>query len=234
VRELYRLIYGRSPTADELELGVAFLQSAATEPFGGPPPGAGPWQYGYGELDTASGRVREFHPLPHWTGSAWQAGPNLPDPQLGWVLLRADGGHPGDPAHAVVRRWTAPRDGTAFIVGTLKHTSAEGDGVRGVVLSSRNGVLGEWAVHNSEATTRASDVRVSRGDTVDFVADCRTNPGWDGFHWTASVVLRPDEGRRRMRFNSVTDFSGPPSSGLSPLARYAQVLLLSNEFVHVD
>src|SRR2546430_17468027 len=30
--------------------------------------------------------------------------------QIGWVLLNATGGHPGnDPQHAAIRRWTAPR-----------------------------------------------------------------------------------------------------------------------------
>ena len=33
-------------------------------------------------------------------GSAWQGGAKLPDPTLGWVMLNATGGHPGDAAHS--------------------------------------------------------------------------------------------------------------------------------------
>ncbi|HUG89873.1 MAG TPA: PSD1 and planctomycete cytochrome C domain-containing protein [Planctomycetaceae bacterium] len=234
VERLYRVIYGRSPASDELELGAAFLEHGGDELAEVAVEDDALWQYGWGEFDESAGAVSGFRRLPHWTGSAWQGGASLPDPRLGWAMLRADGGHPGDAAHAVVRRWTAPRDGEVFIVGTLKHGSEQGDGVRGRIVSSRSGAAGEWTAHNAEETTRVSGLRVARGETIDLVTDCRTNPGWDGFTWTASIILRPAEGGRRLRFNSVTDFAGPPPGALSPPARYAQVLLLSNEFVHVD
>ena len=79
---------------------------------------AGPplWQFGYGGCDTASGRTTSFTPFALWTGSSWQGGPKLPDEQTGWVSLHADGGHPGEnPAHAAIRRWTAPTDGTITV-----------------------------------------------------------------------------------------------------------------------
>ncbi len=44
----------------------------------------------------AAQRVTTFTPLPHFTGSAWQGGPNLPDPALGWVILNAGAGQPWD------------------------------------------------------------------------------------------------------------------------------------------
>ena len=52
------------------------------------------WQFGYGQYDQELGRIESFTPLPHWTGSAWQGGSELPDANLGWVTLSADGGHP--------------------------------------------------------------------------------------------------------------------------------------------
>lgn len=70
------------------------------------------WQFGYGRFDEASQRVARFQPLPYWTGGAWQGGAQLPDPQIGWVILHPAGGHPGHGADfAAVRRWTAPRRG---------------------------------------------------------------------------------------------------------------------------
>ena len=49
------------------------------------------WRYGYGRYDEAAKKVADFKPLPHFTGMAWQGGPKLPDPKLGWVMLTAEG-----------------------------------------------------------------------------------------------------------------------------------------------
>src|SRR5204863_441893 len=83
-----RLLYGREPAADELEIGRKFLgfELRRAGPVAGAP---SVWQYGIGRFDEATKRVVGFKPLPHFTGMAWQGGPKLPDPTLGWVLLTA-------------------------------------------------------------------------------------------------------------------------------------------------
>ena len=107
--------------------------------------------------------------LPYFDGRAFQGGAKLPDPEIGWVMLNAAGGHPGKgPEHAAIRRWIAPRDGTITIEGTLTHPSSEGDGVRGRIVSSRLGVLGQWVVHNKKEPTNLERVSVRQGDAVDF------------------------------------------------------------------
>ncbi|MCP4171813.1 MAG: DUF1553 domain-containing protein, partial [Fuerstiella sp.] len=70
------------------------------------------WSYGFGSLDAAKNRTTSFTSLDHWTGSQWQAGPVLPNPEHGWVLLRAAGGHPDTDGRSVIRRWTASTAGT--------------------------------------------------------------------------------------------------------------------------
>ncbi|HVC95258.1 MAG TPA: DUF1549 domain-containing protein, partial [Pirellulales bacterium] len=86
------------------------------------------WQFGHGAFDTAAGRMTQFTPLQHFTGAAWQGGATLPDPNTGWVIVHAGGGHAGnDQLHAAVRRWVAPFAGTLAISGTLKHPSENGD-----------------------------------------------------------------------------------------------------------
>ena len=79
-------------------------------------------------------------------------------------MLTATGGHAGnDHAHAVIRRWTAPRDSTVGIVGSLGHNNTEGDGVRGRLVSSREGLLATWHVRNKSAGTKIDRVNVKAG-----------------------------------------------------------------------
>jgi mono/diheme cytochrome c family protein len=170
------------------------------------------WQFGYGAFDLASGRTTSFTPLGHWTGSSWQGGEALPDERVGWALLHADGGHTGDqPDKAAIRRWTAPADGVVSITGTIGHASEHGDGVRGVVISSSFGVVGDWAVHHGEAPTPVERVTVKAGDTIDFVADCRANVTSDSFTWRVELTLAEESGASTV-FRSQEGFHGPAAT----------------------
>jgi mono/diheme cytochrome c family protein len=223
VQRLYRLCYGRAPDADELKLGLLFAQSAetASEPV---------WQYGYGEYDAEAKRVKEFHSLPHWTGSAWQGGASLPDGKTGWVMLTAQGGHPGnDLRHAAIRRWVAPCDGTISIEGTINHPAKEGDGIQARVVSSRGGEFGSWTVQHGKADAKVAALEVKHGDTIDFMIDCRSAPNFDSFEWAPVIRLA---GKETKTWSAATDFAGPPTQ--NPWVKYAQVLLLTNEFAFVD
>ena len=61
------------------------------------------WSYGYGELDTNSGKLAWFKPLPAFESNVWQGGKQLPDAKLDFTSLTENGGHPGE-KNAVVRR----------------------------------------------------------------------------------------------------------------------------------
>jgi hypothetical protein len=183
-----------------------------------PTPSAAIWQYGSGRYDEASNRVASFDPLPHFTGSAWQGGPQLPDPTLGWAILHAAGGHAGNDAqHAPIRRWTAPREGLVTITGKLVHSSENGDGVRGRIVSSRTGRIAEWVATHSTAETNTDKIEVQKGDTFDFVVDCRENVNSDSFEWVAQVRLYDATNTIRGIWNSQSDFHGPlpTASGVS-------------------
>ncbi|HYO09794.1 MAG TPA: PSD1 and planctomycete cytochrome C domain-containing protein [Tepidisphaeraceae bacterium] len=250
VARLYRAVLGRAPTAEEVELAVGFIKAEEAHAAGvvaaaaAATAGKSPWQYGTAVFG-ATDRVVGFQPLPHWTGSAWQGGGKLPDPKLGWATLDASGGHPGNaPQHAVVRRWTAPRDCTVAIDGKLAHAPSEGDGVRGRLVSSREGLLASWIVHRKFADTRVSQVALKQGDTIDFVVDAgpRGDYSFDTFAWTvkitkeaaANAVAGDDAGGS---WDSAAEFTGPaarPSAPLTPWEKYAQVLLQSNEFAFLE
>jgi hypothetical protein len=237
VTRLYETIFQRPPEEAEVRLAQRFLARSAQNParLDSTPI----WQYGYGVLDPATQLPREFRRLPHFTGAGWQGGRQLPDPQLGWLLLEAGGGHPGGIEHgAAIRRWTAPMDAVLDIAGRLRHPSEVGDGVRARAISSRQGVLAEWRARNGSVETRVADVRVSRGDTIDFVVDCLENENGDGFGWAprletaqAAALTGP-----AVEWNARSDFGGrsEQSAPLTAWERYAQVLLMSNEAAFLD
>ena len=234
IAALYRAVYQRAPDAEEIALARHYVAtpSAATDAAGEAPA----WQYGHGAFDEKTARVTKFKALPHFTGSAWQGGKDLPDAKLGWVTINAEGGHVGDDAQrAAIRRWVAPRDGTIHITGRLGHGTAAGDGVRGRVVSSTSGKLGEWVAYNSKATTNVERVEVKTGDTIDFVADCRASVNSDSFTWAPSIRYS-GSGKGGEKWSAKTDFAGPRKvlTPLTPWERYAQVLLLSNELMFVD
>jgi hypothetical protein len=237
---LYQIAFQRTPDSAEIALARNFLATQTESEVSAESPA---WSYGFGLFDESKHRVENFTPLPHWTGYAWQGGEKLPDPKLGWVILNADGGHVGnDQNHAAIRRWRAPHDGVVFIEGELNHPSEKGDGVRGRIVSSRAGLLGEWTAQHGKVPTRLERVEVQQGDSLDFVADCRQSVEFDSFHWSPvvkmSAMKRAANPDAPSEWNAKSDFSGPPKSPtrrpLNPWEKLAQVILLANETIFVD
>jgi len=244
VQALYRLVLQRPATPRQVELAKRFIAAADSLPSPEPPkPVVPPWRYGFGEYDEEAQRVKSFETLPQFTGEAWQGGADWPDAKLGWVQLTAQGGHAGnDLQHAAIRRWVAPLDAIISISGTLEHEHKEGDGIRGRIVSGRTGQLGSWRLHNDKAETKVESLEVNSGDTIDFVVDFNANLNSDDFKWSP-VIKSKDQpagassSEYAAEWDARKDFSGPPEQPprpLSPWEKYAQVLLLSNEFMFVD
>ncbi len=239
VRFLYQEAFQRQPTGEEIELARQFRQSQQCLE---PPATAAAWQYGWGEFDDATQRVKAFQRLAHFTGAAFQGGLALPDAKIGWVMLNESGGHAGnDLQHAAIRRWAAPHAGLVSITGSLSHAVYQGDGVRGRIVSSQLGELGHWLVHNSKAETRIKRVAVQRGDTIDFVTDCFKTVEHDSFTWNVTVTFSGDDLNsgvpRPEAWDTKGDFAASARLQHQPLTvweKYAQVLLLANELVFVD
>jgi hypothetical protein len=216
VRALYRAALSRDPSQDEIDLALAFVNSETSTPSlaSSRLPA---WQYGYGEYDATTQHLKSFTALPHYTGSAYQGSKTIPDPALGYCLLTPAGGHAGnDPAHAVVRRWTAPRDGAVTVAGTLTHASPNGDGVRGRIVSSRAGEIATLVVHNRAAQTQLDSIDVKTGDTIDFVVDCRNDVNFDSFTWPVTLKIKniPEGtagGQDTQEWDTQKDFAAPQS-----------------------
>ena len=216
IQKLYKIAFGRTPTQAELAAGLKFVSQDAAEPS--QPSGTSPWQYGIGG-DT-------FSPFQVFISDRWQASPHAT------AFLRATGGEPGEHANeAVVRRWISPIAAKINIEGTFRHGQPAvpyGDGVRGRIVSSRLGEIASWAVNGSSAETKLNGIAVEKGDTIDFIVDARRDPEGDGFGWTP-VIKSGDQ-----TWNAKDDFAGPAPQPLSVWARYAQVLLETNEFAFID
>ncbi len=232
IRDLYRRVLQRAPTSAEVASGLRFIGSAesaaSSERVAAP---VLPWRYGWGEFEDATGLLKRFTALPHFTGTAWQGAENLPGGNTGWAQLTAEGGHPGnDRTMACVRRWVAPRDLVVDISGTVRHEPMEGDGIRAFLVSSRRGKLQSARVHHAKVDFGVQQLAVQAGEAIDFIVDIGGDLGYDQFLWSPVIVAGTE------RWEARAGFSGPSSMPemLQPWEQYAQVLLLTNEFAYVD
>ena len=242
IRRLIEIVYQRRVAPWEIDVALGFIRGWEREP---PPPPAKPfvsvWRYGYGEYDSVTKRVKSFENLPHFNEVAWQGGDQWPDAKLGWVQLTADGGHAGnDLQHAAIRRWVAPADVKVNISGTIHHKHSAGDGIRAFVVSSQSGELGRWTLLNRNQEMKLEAIEMRQSESIDFIVDLNANLNSDDFSWAPiiSVMATPSGGNDLTKdWNAKREFGGPsppPPPPLNAWERYAQVLLLGNEFVFVD
>ncbi len=242
VRRLYELAFQRDPNPAEVELATRFI--AAQTGVKPEPRPAATWTYGYGQFDAALQRTATFHPFAVYKDKdgRWQPDAAFPaGDDRAYASLGARNGHPGRTAtNAVIRRWTAPIAATVVIEGELDHPGKEGDGVRGRVVGSRAGLVGEWIAKTGKKATHVASVSVKPGDTLDFIVDAIESDNTDSFNWapvirTISIAGAPDSAPSRS-WESVRDFRGPNAdpAPIDAWEKYAQVLLSANEFVFVD
>lgn len=225
IAELYGRILSREPTEQESTLAQEFLARYVPEEL---PPDE--WSYGFGRVN--AGQVH-FNALPHFQANRWQPEETFPNEQFGYVSVSKTGGHPGlNPDMSSIRRWTAPEDGKLTIEGQLKRPEQKGDGVDGLIVSSRQGILGRWTVPHGAKSTQVQLDHVAPGEHIDFVVECRAHDGWDTYHWQATLTLETHG--ERLTWNTEQGFHGPAPEPLDLWAQLAQVLLMSNEFLYVD
>ena len=118
------------------------------------------------------------------------------------------------------------------ITGTLDHAADNGDGVRGRIVASRAGIVGEWSVKHSKAATNANGVAVQAGDTIDFVVDFREGLDSDQYLWAPKISEVGQD--PASNWDATRDFAGPVEAQLSPWEQLAQVILMANELMFVD
>ena len=232
VHALYRIVFQRPATPRELALGTRMATAPIAEAID-PPPVI--WAYGTGAYDSAQEQLTDFQPLPHFSNATWHSG----DPKVD-ASLTASGGHAdNDLSRVVIRRWISPVEANVSVTGTIGHENDKGDGVRAVIVSSRSGELAAFNLRKSSVEIKLNDIHVQKGDTFDFVVLCRTNATGDEFTWSPVIREQKEkedetEESEHSEWSASEDFSGPPPEPLTPKEKYAQVLLLTNEFAFVD
>ncbi len=240
IHRIYARLFQRAPMSDELNFSLGFVHEDQA-PIIATADHSKSWQYGYGEWDESTGKVKHFKPLPHFTGIAWQGDEAWPNEKLGWAQLTASGGHPGnDRKHAVVRRWVAGTDGSYTINSTLIHEPQVGDGIRAFVSHSRLGKLRSATVLGVDAVMNLDTIAFKAGDTLDFIVDIGSGLNSDQFLWspkiTSSLTAVTGAGGDTPNdtWEAEKDFSAQPKSQLTAWEQLVQVLMLSNEFMFVD
>lgn len=231
VRSLFTAALQREPAQSEVDEAIHFLSLADEVPKRDQAPTESDWQYGYGTYAEESKLTKNFSALPHFTGSAWQGGPNWPDAALGWVQLTATGGHPGnDRAHAAIRRWTAPQAMTIRITSTLLNAPAAGDGIRGFIVSSQAGLLSAAESHQQSVELNVDALEVEAGVTIDFIVDIKDVLNSDQFTWQIQLSSNDQE----PVWNAADDFPAERIPQLNGLEQLAQLILCTNEFMFID
>ncbi len=237
---IYAHLFQRPASPAERSSALHFVQ-AETPPAIAQPDHSKAWQYGFGEWDESTGKVKGFQPLPHFTGTAWQGDATWPNAKLGWAQLNASGGHPGNHRkHAVVRRWIAESAGSYDLKSTLIHEPQVGDGIRAFVSHSRLGKLRSTTALSTQVEMHLTAIDFHAGDSLDFIVDIGDGLNSDQFLWAPIITPTPPltTGSGGDDLNDVwaaeKDFSAQPMSSLTPWEQLVQVLMLSNEFMFVD
>jgi len=228
-------VFGRHGTDEELMLAESFLRTKL-DPAGPLPDPQRLWQYGFAEIE-ATGFVKQFSPLATFDKKRWQFSASYPDPAAGHIQLASDSGHPGNGMKgAVVRRWTAPGDGTLKIAATIGHKQDQGDGIRTTFAIGEN-VLWQEVQKAGERSVEPIRSPIKKGESLDLIVDDNGTTSFDSYSFKATIRFDGENGRT-IEASSVDDFSGPSSSpSAKPMTRreqLAQLLLISNEFAFVD
>ncbi|MDX2032269.1 MAG: DUF1549 and DUF1553 domain-containing protein [Blastocatellia bacterium] len=236
VQRLYRTLFGRAPTTEEIALALQYvadpennarLLSADDEEK------AGAWSYGLGEYDAATKRVISFTPFRHFLNGAWRSSAMPGDPRTPTSFLTARGGFASEEkSKALIRRWTASFDGRIAIQGVFEQTFDNGcrkcDGLPARIHAGRKGQVGEWSSGRGRTETTLAELDVASGEAIDFLVESRKT---EEFKWT--LTLRRLDGPADV-WNSTRDFRHPAAGALNAWQRYAQALLASAEFMMID
>jgi mono/diheme cytochrome c family protein len=239
INKLYRLLYGREASTEEIVWGTKYVQSSGFRRSGSEenkPPESGTlnnWKYGQGEYDEKEKKLKSFTEHKFFAAGSWRLNANELDPRRQTAFINREGGVPAGKTNSAIRRWTASFDGKVTITGKLIHDLEQPcvtcDGVEAVIVSSRSGKAGDWSVYLSQAETAAT-VEVKAGDTIDFVVLNKKNTSGDDFKW--QVTIRRDGSAED--WDSVRDFYSPLTRPMNAWERYVQALMAAVEFSMID
>src|SRR5690349_8121491 len=179
------------------------------------PAGAAPVTYSYNDYNSTQG----FRGWTYWDSlgqpMVWNAANSrwtCVNPVDEWCYWSAQGGHPGADRN-IIRRWTAPSDGSVRVAGvTKKDSNVCGGGTDGVEAQVKyhsqqsnwfrtttipgpaydlSQVLATMGCNDTTSHAFDYDQEVYSGDTFSFVIDRRRNYSWDSTTLTPTITFEP-------------------------------------------
>ncbi len=95
-----------------------------------------------------------------------------------------------------------------------------------------------WKALKEGVATNIDEVAVKRGDAIDFVVQSMGKTA-ESYTWAPSIHLLnvPGDMPSKHDWDAHSEFAGPPPpppKGMTAWEKYAQALLLTNEFVYVN
>lgn len=246
IKTLYQRTLLRDPQPDEVELAQRFLNDAGELQK----LTAFRWSYGTERLKRdPSGKVSltDWKPFgvlkPQHKRPTWSHTGTIPDPEWRYAMMYENGGHAPKEDLVNTMRWEAPFDAVIRITSELKRDNDRGNGVRGLIISSRTGLLAEAMAEpkNRRVPLGVSSVNVKKGDVLHFsVSSENGNTDSDTYEWAPEITRLNPDGTVELLTNARTDFCGAdrwPLNRVKPqpaLSQLAQALIMSNEFMFVD
>ena len=244
IKTLYHRALQRDPKTDELDLAQRFLSEAGTLQS----EVAFRWTYGTERLQRdASGKVtltdwkpfavlKNEHKRPTWSHTG-----TVPDPKWHYAMIHESGGHAPPDDLVCTMQWTAPADATLQIKSDLTRDADRGNGVRGLLFSSRTGLITE-AIADPKHKHADIDTKITvkKGEVLHFALSSEGQTDSDSYNWQAKISQVNADGTSTPLTDSRNDFCGADRWPLnrakpqSPLAQLTQALLMSNEFMFVD
>jgi hypothetical protein len=233
IQQIYRRVYQRAAAPQDLADGLAFIREQTD--YKPEPPPKTDWQYGMAVQ--GADKLWRFTETKRWQNREWQS-----FDKKALVKVTETGGLTGNTA-ASVRRWVAPADGFLDIEGSIAATTKNSSaGVRARAELQRKGQppqeLGAWKAAKAAVATNLAHIEVRKGDTIDF-AVLPGSGAQENYTWAPFLRIADAEGNHPAKhdWNAQSEFAGPPPAppkGMTPWEKYAQVLLLTNEFVYVN
>lgn len=230
IEELYRRVLQRPPTDKEKQRALNYLAAYPKDDLVHPE--SQDWQYGLGDFDPVTKKVKDFATLAKFDGKAFR--------DTG-VTIDAMGGDPGAASkQSTIRRWVVPIDGEVNISAELSHMDDKSDGITARILSSRSGLLGEWTVKKQAICTDLTKISVKKGDTLDFIVTSVSGKDAAAYQWSPSILMptadMPAMPGMARRWDARVDFANPksPQKPLTAWEELCQTVLLSPEFAVME
>ncbi len=232
VRQLYARLFQRAPDKADLSDALTFIREQNA--FKPEPPPKSDWKYGMGVINP--GKPMYLAEAKNFRDNQWVIYDKKQPVKVGET-----GGLTGATA-ASVRRWVAPADGTISIDGALSATGKTSKGLVARVELRRGNQpptpIANWKAGKDTVATTVETIEVKTGDALDFIV-LPAGGAPESYAWAPSIHLRNASGEMpdKHDWDARSEFAGPPPAppkGMTPWEKYAQALLLANEFVYLN